>query len=430
MADAGWYPDPYQRYSIRWFDGQQWTAHVQEGNSVVIDPLGSGYASQPVSQSSPGGSSAAGQAMQQEQQPTTQPQPEQQPDIPLQQEAPAIDRSGQPRLAEPLAKVEERAQIWTRALTPFLESLGPDAKQRPEPSLVNAIAAGGGLIAFSSLPFFLSGDTFSLGTLAIISGLVIVGSWFLMTRTGERLSFLRPAAVAASLLAIPALAVSLTVDANSIDLDLVTPTIVLAITAAAYLVGWALTGFKGRPTFLAAGLIFLVLTLSSVVADRSSRFRGGSGGLFGFRNPVLSFFEDLEYQLGLQSAFLVIASIILLLVALQLDRSSYFGVATGFVLSGLLTAGAGLAIAAGSSAPFLVNVLIVIAGILACFVGVAGRRRATTWIGATFVVVSATWAIGYVFSPDNPTSIGLVGLIAAAALIAGPTYALKAIKKG
>ena len=29
MAAAGWYPDPWQRGGVRWFDGSVWTPHVR-----------------------------------------------------------------------------------------------------------------------------------------------------------------------------------------------------------------------------------------------------------------------------------------------------------------------------------------------------------------------------------------------------------------
>lgn len=421
MAEAGWYPDPYGRFPIRWFDGQQWTAHVQVDGSAKIDPMGAGYDPKPADIQLQSEVSEVQQEQQDE------------PHLGARQDPPATEATGRARFAEASAKVEERAQAWTQALTPFLESLGPVARQRPEPSLIHSIAAGGGAVGFVGLWLLLVGegawdDSPSLGTLAVVSGLVIVGAWFVMTRIPDHLDFLRYPAVAASLLAIPTLSGALTVDTASTASGQTIPTAALGISAAAYLVGWSVIGFKGRPTFLASGLIFAVLTLSSALADRS-QFRGGSFDRWGNRNPVLSFVEDLEYQLGLQATFLVIASILLLLIALQLDRSGFFGVATGFVLSGLLTAGAVAAIAYFTTTPVLVGILLFVATVLACSIGVAGQRRATTWIGAAGLVVWIPGVFGAVFRPDSLTSVGFVVLIGAAALIVAPTYALKTINK-
>jgi hypothetical protein len=39
MSAAGWYRDPTGRYSIRYWDGQQWTATVNSGGSNTSDPV-------------------------------------------------------------------------------------------------------------------------------------------------------------------------------------------------------------------------------------------------------------------------------------------------------------------------------------------------------------------------------------------------------
>jgi hypothetical protein len=38
---AAWKPDPYGRYSMRWYDGTEWTEHVVDGaGAQVVDPMG------------------------------------------------------------------------------------------------------------------------------------------------------------------------------------------------------------------------------------------------------------------------------------------------------------------------------------------------------------------------------------------------------
>ncbi len=39
MSAAGWYRDPTGRYSIRYWDGQQWTDTVNSGGSNAADPM-------------------------------------------------------------------------------------------------------------------------------------------------------------------------------------------------------------------------------------------------------------------------------------------------------------------------------------------------------------------------------------------------------
>lgn len=37
MAQAGWYPDPYQRAEHRWFDGTRWTEHVSSAGQTWVE---------------------------------------------------------------------------------------------------------------------------------------------------------------------------------------------------------------------------------------------------------------------------------------------------------------------------------------------------------------------------------------------------------
>ena len=39
MTNAGWHPDPLGRHQLRYFDGEQWTPHVVDGNDVSFDPV-------------------------------------------------------------------------------------------------------------------------------------------------------------------------------------------------------------------------------------------------------------------------------------------------------------------------------------------------------------------------------------------------------
>ncbi|MBI2710173.1 MAG: DUF2510 domain-containing protein [Actinobacteria bacterium] len=37
---ADWYPDPYGRFEVRYYDGQRWTEHVANGGAANLDPPG------------------------------------------------------------------------------------------------------------------------------------------------------------------------------------------------------------------------------------------------------------------------------------------------------------------------------------------------------------------------------------------------------
>jgi hypothetical protein len=38
-TEGEWHPDPMERHEKRWWDGAQWTEHVQDGVSMSSDPL-------------------------------------------------------------------------------------------------------------------------------------------------------------------------------------------------------------------------------------------------------------------------------------------------------------------------------------------------------------------------------------------------------
>ena len=39
---ANWYPDPFGRFELRYYDGAQWTEHVSNGGTQQVDaPAGS-----------------------------------------------------------------------------------------------------------------------------------------------------------------------------------------------------------------------------------------------------------------------------------------------------------------------------------------------------------------------------------------------------
>ncbi|HYZ97825.1 MAG TPA: DUF2510 domain-containing protein, partial [Acidimicrobiales bacterium] len=41
---AGWYPDPFGRHEVRWWDGARWTEHVaSHGRQDVDEPTGGGH---------------------------------------------------------------------------------------------------------------------------------------------------------------------------------------------------------------------------------------------------------------------------------------------------------------------------------------------------------------------------------------------------
>ena len=118
-----------------------------------------------------------------------------------------------------------------------------------------------------------------------------------------------------------------------------------------------------------------------------------------------------------------------MLFALQLDRSGFHGVATGFLVAGLATLGAGLINGIGSQPGLVTSLLAATAGLLACIVGARGERRATTWLGAAVVVGGLSAAPILAFDPDDSAVAGVLALITASILIGLPSLLLRRLKK-
>lgn len=38
MSTAGWYPDPFERAEVRYYDGRAWSEHVATGGVQHVDP--------------------------------------------------------------------------------------------------------------------------------------------------------------------------------------------------------------------------------------------------------------------------------------------------------------------------------------------------------------------------------------------------------
>ena len=96
---TGWFPDPYGRFQQRYFDGSKWTEHVITDGAQSVDPLGATVS------------------------------------VPFATPASALP-ANQPASASASAPI-----------TSFLDSLGPDARERPAVRLSIALAGVGGAAA-------------------------------------------------------------------------------------------------------------------------------------------------------------------------------------------------------------------------------------------------------------------------------------------
>ena len=53
MGPAGWFPDPYGRFELRYFNGQRWTGDVSNGGHQLVDAQGAGVWTPPATNGPP-----------------------------------------------------------------------------------------------------------------------------------------------------------------------------------------------------------------------------------------------------------------------------------------------------------------------------------------------------------------------------------------
>ncbi len=320
----GWHPDPWARHEQRYHDGTAWTAHVVDGGTQHVDPLGA----TPV--------------------------------------VPFVQRLG-----------------TTSGLRTFLDSLGPDARERPAPSLHTALAGSGGAVFAAGIVVALVGDDGSRG-MAAVAGILLVAASLAVRLFLHRFVELAAAAVGAGAVGIAAIGIAIAGDNASSAVGFL-------VLGVLYLAAWALPGFRGRPLMLGLGALTLLFSLAAAAGSD-----GGSGDL------------DLDTLTGYEGTLLLLAAGVLLALVFLLDRSGYHGVATGLVAAALIAAAVGAASTVAQLDDTGGTLLIILVGAAVCVVGSHGERRATTWYGAA---VAAIGVVAFFVAVVEPTSAGTVGAV-------------------
>ncbi|MGD9998218.1 MAG: DUF2510 domain-containing protein [Ilumatobacteraceae bacterium] len=357
---AAWHPDPLGRYERRYWDGQRWTEHVVSGGVQQVDPLGT---------------------------------------------------RATPVAAAAFAQPDATAAVTTtgggggQALARFMDSLGPDARRRPDPRLSIVFAGIGGLLVGAAITALILGDEGSKGKV-IGSGILLVvislAIRFIVTKQAE----LRSSAVGAGTLGIGLFVGGLMYDSDSAS----APSLVLAL---AYFLAWALPGLRGRPVLLGLAALALVVGVASLVGDD-----GGSGSGF---DVIPSEAQDVLTDQG--TAYLVFGGLLMGGVWL-LDRKRYHGVATSLVVAGLIASTLGVALVVSELGATGGSFLATIVGAVVCYVGGHGSRRATTWWGALITAVGLVSLFGSALEPDTVSGLSTVLFLSGAALIAVPLIVL------
>lgn len=301
---------------------------------------------------------------------------------------------------------------------PLLERIGARARDRAPARFGVALAAAGAAIAVVGGAFVggdqLAPDDFDgspetlPGTLIML--LLVVGGFALLALATR--DPLRAAGATAGAVAIPVLLFFLTFDVNdfppfSVDAILLVSSLLWGL---AYLVGPS----TGRPFFLGAALVgawmFLLEQVESVLTAPFLTFTPAPfvGGFRGFDQPDLTTLGILSLAFGY--GYLVVAAL--------LDGRGLRGLATPFVVAGLIVVNNGFGFLAEDLEPAGVGVLLVGTGLgLAVYFSGSGRRG-TTWIGAASVATGVALIIGDVMEDSDFSSIGVTALVVGALVVA------------
>jgi hypothetical protein len=350
---ARWLPDPYGRYQQRYFDGDNWTAHVVQDGTQSIDPLGSTL-SIPFAAPTSAGPANVGQVA-----------------------------SGQ-------------AEAGGAQVSGFLNTLGTDARVRPDVDLPIAMSGVGGAVAAVGLAAGIIGDNGSRTT-TIIAGLVITAIAYAIRLLVVSQPELRSAAVGAGVVGVPAVAIGIAGGSGGGG--------TLVLVGVLLVAAWALPGMRGRPLMLGTGAVALVLSLATVGDDSAST------GPFNFNAASV---------VRRQAWLFVVVAIVLLGAVWWLDRHGFRGTGTSLVVAALLASALASVKVIENLGSTGSTLLLAIAGVAVAVVGDHGERRATTWFG---VGVGAAGVIAFFASEFTPNSTGDLTetlLIASAVLIAGP----------
>jgi hypothetical protein len=356
---AGWFSDPYGRYQQRYWNGSEWTEHVSTDATQSVDPLGS----------------------------TTV--------VPI-----AI-----PASAYETADPSTTAATASRPVQPrrFLDSLGAGARDRPVPRLSIALAGGGGALVAFGIDAAILGDTTSRGR--AIGAAIIILCAALFVRLGvTHQPDLMSSAVGAGVIGLGTLGGAIVAD----HIDASWAPLVVGLL---FLAAWVLPGFRGRPIMLGIGALLMVAAFGSATASSGA----GSTGVLG----------DVPFSdaVGDQQVVFLLAAAVLFALVWWLDRAGYFGVGTSLVVAALVSAFVGVGEATSNLGDTGATILIVAVGLLVCFVGSHGDRRATTWWGALLTAIGLVGFFVATMTPDSVGSTAAVLLVSGLLLIVGPAAA-------
>ncbi len=196
--------------------------------------------------------------------------------------------------------------------------------------------------------------------------------------------------------------------------DLESPTLLLALAAAAYIGQWSWGPARGATVLLTFGL----LSMWGFVIDAAARDTpGASGALRDTFEPL----PNTSFTSGDETvAYLsLIIGGLLLLGARALDRAGWRGVATAAIIAGDVAFVVGVfGVIAFFDSDAVGAILVIAAGLALALVGATGERRFTTWLGGSGVFIGLAALIVTVFEADDAPRFGITAVAIGVAVIA------------
>lgn len=373
----GWFNDPYGRFQQRFFNGRAWTEHVATGGEQQVDPLGASTV------------------------------------IPI-----AIPPTA-------FATPGKRSPVVR-----FLDSVGPDSRERPLPSLGAAVAGlGGAVLAGGALALAL-GDDPSRGQVMATSGALIAAAWVL--RMFVKLAQVQAAAVGVVVVSIPTFATAATVSDGTGGFW------TSFLIAVLFIAAWALPSFKSRNLLLGLGALALVSAFGSLTStddggelERCNQYLE-DGDFESFDEECEAVYEDSSSSIlptpftdnvGDEGTIYLVGGALYLGLTWWLDRRGHRGTATAFSAAGLISTLVGTSMLAAEFGEDWAPVFVLLVGLVVCLVGSHGGRRATTWWGAALTAIATVWFVAVQWEPDSTSAIGGVLVASGIALVVIPFIA-------
>lgn len=243
-----------------------------------------------------------------------------------------------------------------------------------EPATVQSslLAAGGVLVGIGICMVFMDimyggYDENVLGGALVAIG-ALIGLWFF----AKKFSGYVVGSVSATQIILPVLMFGLFVD----EIDRGKIGLPILLTGVAFGLLWALPGLRSRPTLLAAAAGWATTGIATLTIE--SRLRYGYQGLE---------IDSLDFIAREAGVVIMALGISQLIVGWNLDRKHWPNLATPFIAVGIYTAIAGAIgyLSTGDYGDAVSIILLIALSLGLIFIGGAANRRATTWIGTTFL---------------------------------------------